>query len=240
MGLLSECFGTVLTPERLLARVRPQVDLDVGLVQERPVALGAVVHHLPVRVVVVRPVRAVRARPRGPIQSAAATATVVHLWPDLLRRRLDGPRTGHVAQPSVQALVGGGRHVVHRGLGGVGHRVAAVRAHEVVRGVDLDDVAVVAIVGASVGEPVLQDGVGGRGRLAKGAFPLLQLRDFSGQISRGLGVQVPRQQALQGGRGRVQVGLLRHHRVEAGEAQGHDRRGRGRWALAVIRWDVEA
>ena len=50
---MSECFGTMLTPKRLLARVGPQVDLDVGLVQEGPVALGAVVHGLVVGVVAV-------------------------------------------------------------------------------------------------------------------------------------------------------------------------------------------
>lgn len=46
MGLLPEGFTTVLAPKRLLAGMGAQVHLDVGLVQEAPVAYLTMVHHL--------------------------------------------------------------------------------------------------------------------------------------------------------------------------------------------------
>ncbi len=44
--LLSEGLGAVLAPEGLLPGVGAEVHLDVGLVEEAPVADLAVVHHL--------------------------------------------------------------------------------------------------------------------------------------------------------------------------------------------------
>ena len=44
--LLSESFTTVFAPKRLLPGVSSQVHLDVGLVEEPPVAYLTVVHHL--------------------------------------------------------------------------------------------------------------------------------------------------------------------------------------------------
>ena len=44
--LLSESFTTVFAPKRLLPGVGSQVHLDVGLVEEAPVAYLTVVHHL--------------------------------------------------------------------------------------------------------------------------------------------------------------------------------------------------
>ena len=44
--LLSESFTTVFAPERLLPGVGSQVHLDVGLVEEAPVAYLTMVHHL--------------------------------------------------------------------------------------------------------------------------------------------------------------------------------------------------
>ena len=44
--LLSESFTTVFAPKRLLPGVGSQVHLDVGLVEEPPVAYLTVVHHL--------------------------------------------------------------------------------------------------------------------------------------------------------------------------------------------------
>ena len=46
VGLLSEGFTTVLTPKGLFPGVGPQVNLDVGLVEEASVAYLTVVHHL--------------------------------------------------------------------------------------------------------------------------------------------------------------------------------------------------
>ena len=46
MGLLPEGFTTVLAPKWLLAGMGAQVHLDVGLVQEAPVAYLTMVHHL--------------------------------------------------------------------------------------------------------------------------------------------------------------------------------------------------
>lgn len=44
--LLPERLGAHVAPERLLAGVRAQVHLDVGLVQEPPIADPAAVHRL--------------------------------------------------------------------------------------------------------------------------------------------------------------------------------------------------
>jgi hypothetical protein len=94
MGLLSECFGTMLTPKRLFPCVRPQVHLDVGLVEERPVALGTVVHHLSVGVSATRnAIDAIDTTRVNPVDTTVAAAVVavvvvvvvvVHLWPHLL------------------------------------------------------------------------------------------------------------------------------------------------------------
>ena len=46
VGLLPEGLGAVLAAKGLLAGVGAQVHLDVGLVEEAPVADLAVVHHL--------------------------------------------------------------------------------------------------------------------------------------------------------------------------------------------------
>ena len=46
MGLLPEGFTTVLAPKWLLAGMGAQVHLDVGLVEEAPVAYLTMVHHL--------------------------------------------------------------------------------------------------------------------------------------------------------------------------------------------------
>lgn len=55
----------------------------------------------------------------------------------------------------MQALVVASGHLCR-----MGHRVRAVRVHEVVRRVDFDDVTG---LGDPMGKTVLQDGVGGRG-----------------------------------------------------------------------------
>jgi len=61
----------------------------------------------------------------------------------------------------MQALVVAGGHVTQRVLCRMGHRVRAVRVHEVVRRVDFDDVTGLGV--DPMGKTVLQDGVGGRG-----------------------------------------------------------------------------
>lgn len=104
---MSECFGTMLTPKRLLARVGPQVDLDVGLVQEGPVALGAVVHGLVVGVVAVPAVAtaahgiethlgggAAEVDPATPIAPAAIGLT--HFGPHFFAVGFDGAGAGEV------------------------------------------------------------------------------------------------------------------------------------------------
>ena len=60
----------------------------------------------------------------------------------------------------MQALVVASGHVTQRVLCRMGHRVRAVRVHEVVRRVDFDDVTG---LGDPMGKTVLQDGVRGRG-----------------------------------------------------------------------------
>ena len=60
----------------------------------------------------------------------------------------------------MQALVVASGHVTQRVLCRMGHRIRAVRVHEVVRRVDFDDVTG---LGDPMGKTVLQDGVGGRG-----------------------------------------------------------------------------
>ena len=150
----------MLTPKWFLARVGPQVHLDVGLVQEGSVALGTVVHGLVIGVVAVTPVAPVPAVDRTGTRRSRAEADpsrlLTHFGPHFFAIGLDGTGASEVAQPSMQTLVGTGGHVVQRVLRRVGHGVGAVRVHEVVRRVDFDDVTG---RGAPMGESVLQDGV---------------------------------------------------------------------------------
>jgi len=102
---LSECFGTMLTPKRLLARVGPQMDLDVGLVQEGPVALRAVVHGLVVGVVAVPAVATTAhgiethlgggAAEVDPV-SATPNVRLTHFGPHFFTVGFDGAGTGQV------------------------------------------------------------------------------------------------------------------------------------------------
>ncbi len=59
--LLPKGLGAVLAPEGLLPGVGAQVHLDVGLVEEAPVADLAVVHHLLAEVAAVYPAAAAAA-----------------------------------------------------------------------------------------------------------------------------------------------------------------------------------
>lgn len=103
---MSECFGTMLTPKRLLARVGPQMDLDVGLVQEGPVALGAVVHGLVVGVVAVPAVataaHGIETHLGGgtaevdPIATPIAPIGLTHFGPHFFAVGFDGTGTGQV------------------------------------------------------------------------------------------------------------------------------------------------
>ena len=104
---MSECFGTMLTPKRLLACVGPQVDLDVGLVQEGPVALGAVVHGLVVGVVAVPAVATAAhgiethlgggaAEAVDPIATPIAPIGLTHFGPHFFAVGFDGTGTGQV------------------------------------------------------------------------------------------------------------------------------------------------
>ena len=105
---MSECFGTVLTPKRLLACVGPQVDLDVGLVQEGPVALGAVVHGLVVGVVAVPAVATAAHGIETHLGGGAAEAVdpiatpiapiigLTHFGPHFFAVGFDGTGTGQV------------------------------------------------------------------------------------------------------------------------------------------------
>jgi len=45
VGFLSKGFATMITTERLLSRVGPQMNLDVGLVEEPPVTYVTMMHH---------------------------------------------------------------------------------------------------------------------------------------------------------------------------------------------------
>ena len=96
----------MLTPKRFLARVGPQVDLDVGLVQEGPVALGAVVHGLVVGVVAVPAVATAAhgiethlgggAAEVDPIATPIAPIGLTHFGPHFFAVGFDGPGTGQV------------------------------------------------------------------------------------------------------------------------------------------------
>ena len=52
VGLLSKRFGTMLTLKWFFPSVCTKVDLNVGLVKEGPVALGAMVHGLVITICV--------------------------------------------------------------------------------------------------------------------------------------------------------------------------------------------
>jgi hypothetical protein len=63
VGLLSEGLGAVLAAEGFLAGVGAEVDLDVGLVEEAPVADLAVVHHFLAQIAAVYAATAAAAQP---------------------------------------------------------------------------------------------------------------------------------------------------------------------------------
>jgi hypothetical protein len=80
VGLLSEGLGAVLAAEGFLPGVGAEVDLDVGLVEESPVADLAVVHHLLAQIAIVA---------AAVTTAAAATATTAKS----AGSRGTGPRT---------------------------------------------------------------------------------------------------------------------------------------------------
>jgi len=118
---LSECFGTMLTPKWFLARVGPQVHLDVGLVQEGSVALGTMVHGLVIGIITVHATAVTTAAKRIGTHSSRAKADpssrlLIHFGPHFFTVSLDGTGTSEVTQPSMQTLVSTGRHVIQRVL----------------------------------------------------------------------------------------------------------------------------
>ena len=92
MGLLSECFGTVLTFKGFLPSVGSHVHLDVALVEETSAANITVMHHLFVT------------RSRA---TAATAAHAAQLWPDPAAPvfLLDLCQAAQLVEPPLQTLI---------------------------------------------------------------------------------------------------------------------------------------
>ena len=114
---MSECFGTMLTPKWFLARVGPQVHLDVGLVQEGSVALGTMVHGLVIGIITVPATAVTTAAKRIGTHSSWAEANsssrlLTHFGPHFFAVSLDGTGTSKITQPSMQTLVSTGCYMI--------------------------------------------------------------------------------------------------------------------------------